>query len=151
MIEDGIMAKSEDNPPQSPTQHYWTVLPKFIAAVGRATTLTRTIGGSPTQSTRQYWASVLFVRLCSGAISILHLCPGSPANTAGTHWDFGSVAPLVRSLVQTGSLLFYLGTETVGEDESQARALVMQLRDSTERMQTYRSFGASDEIIRRYR
>ena len=150
IIENGIMAKSDNNQPRSAAEHYWTVLPKYIAAVDSASTLTRRIGGCPTESSREYWASVLFIRLCSGAISVLHLCPGSPANTAGTHWDFSSVAPLVRSLVQTGLLLFYLGTDAVDEDESRARVLVMQLRDCKERAHMFQNFGGGDEKVRRY-
>jgi RES domain len=76
------------------------------------------------------------------------MCPGSPSNAAGTHWDFSSLAPLVRSLVQTGLVLFYLGTEAVEEDESRARVLVMQLRDCTERLRLFQGYGASGEEIR---
>ncbi len=144
------MPNGEDTHPLPATKHYWTVLPKFIYALDRATDLTRAIGGIPTQSAQQYWASVLFVRLCSEAISVLHLCPGSPPNKAGAHWDFSSLAPLVRSLVKTGLLLFYLGTEVVGEDESRARLLVMNLRDSKERMRMFQNFGAGEEKVRRY-
>src|SRR5260370_31945024 len=124
----------DNNHPQSAAEQYWTVLPKYIAAVDHAIPLSHKTAGHPADSPRQYWASVLFTRLCSAATSVLHLCPGSPANTAGTHWDFSSLTPLVRSLVQTGLMLFYLGAEVVGEDESRARVLIMQLRDCTERL-----------------
>lgn len=139
---------SDQNLPQSAAEHYWSVLPKYIAAVEHAIALSHKTAGHPADSPRQYWASVLFTRLCSAAKSILHMCPGSPANTAGTHWDFSSLAPLVRSLVQTGLMLFYLGTEVVGEDESRARVLVMQLRDCKERVHLFENFGASGEKTR---
>jgi hypothetical protein len=142
------MTGNDNNHPQPAEEHYWTVLPKYIAAVERATALSHKTAGHPADSPREYWASVLFTRLCSAAISILHMCPGSPSNTAGTHWDFSSLAPLVRSLVQTGLMLFYLGTEVVGDDESRARVLVMQLRDCKERQQLFQNFGASEERTR---
>jgi hypothetical protein len=91
------MTGSDQNQPQSAAEYYWTVLPKYIAAVEHAIAISHKTAGHPADSSRQYWASVLFTRLCSAAISILHICPGSPANTAGTHWDFSSLAPLVRS------------------------------------------------------
>lgn len=144
------MAGSEDNNSLSAVEHYWTVLPKYIAAIENGIALTHKIAGQPTESPRQYWASVLFVRLCSAGISVLHLCPGSPANTAGTHWDFSALAPLIRCLVQTGLMLFYLGTEIVVEDESRARLLTMQLRDWTERQHMFQNFGASAEKIREF-
>jgi hypothetical protein len=131
-----------------PAEYYWIVLPKYFAAVEQATSISHKVAGHPADSPRQYWASVLFTRLCSAAISILHLCPGSPANTGGTHWDFSSLAPLVRSLVQISLMLFYLGTEAVGKDESRARVLVMQLRDCKERMHLFQKLDASGEKTR---
>ena len=74
------MTESDNTLIPSADEHYWTVLPKYIAAVDNAISLSHKIAGLPTESHRQYWASVLFVRLGSAAISALHLCPGSPAN-----------------------------------------------------------------------
>src|SRR5208283_1667632 len=107
------MTGTDSNTPQSATEYYWSELPKYIAAVEHAIATSQKIAMRPSDSRRQYWASVLFTRLCSAATSVLHLCPGSPANTTGTYWHFSSLAPLVRSLVQTGLMLFYLGTEDV--------------------------------------
>jgi|GEM_PF-297490 len=142
------MTGSDYDQPQSAAEHYWIVFPKYIAAVEHAISLSHRIAGHPSDSRRQYWASVLFTRLCSAAISILHACPGSPVNTAGTHWDFSSLAPLIRILVQNGLLLFYLGTEVIGEDESRARLLVMQLRDCKERLHLFRNFDHIGEETR---
>lgn len=131
------MTGDDKNHSQSAVEHYWTVLPKYIAAVDHAVTLSHKTAGHPADFPRQYWASVLFTRLCSAATSVLHLCPGSPADSTGTFWDFSSLAPLVRSLVQTALMLFYLGTEVVQEDESRARELIMQLRDCAERLHLF--------------
>ena len=142
------MTESDSNILPSADEHYWTVLPKYVAALNHAITISHKTAGHTSGTPRQYWASVLFTRLCSGATSILHMCPGSPANKAGASWDFSSLAPLVRSLVQTCLMHFYLGTESVGEDESRARLLIMQLRDCTERLHFFQNTGASDEQIR---
>ena len=139
------MTESDNQLPQSVAEHYWTVLPRYIAAVEHAIDLSQKTSGHPADSPREYWALMLFTRLCSAAISMLHMCPGSPENTAGTHWDFSSLAPLVRSLVQTGLMMFYLGTESVGEDESRARVLVMRLRECKERQQLFQNFGAMEK------
>jgi hypothetical protein len=45
-------------------------------------------------------------------------------------------------------MLFYLGTEVVGEDEARARVLVMQLRDCKERLHLFRDFYRSEEETR---
>jgi len=136
------MTGTDRNTPQSATEYYWIELPKYVAAVDHAIATSQKIAKRPADSPRQYWASVLFTRLCSAATSALHLCPGSPENRNGKHWDFSYLAPVIRSVVQTALMLFYLGTETIGEDESGARLLVMQLRECMERMHFFRNGGA---------
>lgn len=130
---------SEDG---GPDEHYQAALQKYVAALGRAVAIShRTAGLRAGQ--RQYWASVLFTRLCSIGTSICRLCPASPLNADASHWDFSSLASLVRNFFQGALMLSYLGTEAVGEDESRARLLVMQLCDCTERLRLFRHPGAS--------
>jgi hypothetical protein len=142
------MSESEDPSPSSANEHYWTVLPRYVAALDHAVNVSHRASSRPAVSDRQYWASVLFVRVCAAATGILHMCPGSPANLTGAFWDFTSLAPLVRNLVRACLLLFYLGTETVAEDEAQARLIVMQLRDCTERLNYFRNVGSDSKDIR---
>ena len=144
------MSEGDSPRPQSPTEYYWTVIPKYIASVGNAISLSHRIAGTRSDSARQYWAGPMFTRLCSVAISVLHLCPGSPMDADGRHWDFSSLAPLVRSLVRTSSMLFYLSTEVVGDEESRARILVMQLGDSTERLRFFESFAGREQSVRSF-
>jgi hypothetical protein len=94
---------------------------------------------------RRFWASVLFTRLCLTATSVVRLCPGSPADVDVSHWDFTSIACLVRSLFQAAVMLFYLATENVSEDESRARILLMKLRDCTERLRMFTESGSSED------
>ena len=69
------MTGTDSNTPQSATEYYWSELPKYIAAVDHAIAISHKIAMRPSDSRRQYWASVLFTRLCSAATSVLHLCP----------------------------------------------------------------------------
>jgi hypothetical protein len=141
------MTGNSHNQPQPAVEYYWTALPKYIAAVEHAYTISHRTAGRPADSSRQYWASVLFTRLCSISTSILHLCPGTAANKDGMHWDFCSVAPLVRNAVRACISMFYLGTEAIGDDESRARVLVMQLWDCTERLHLFHNPGTRAEEI----
>jgi hypothetical protein len=145
---DESVTGSDKHEPKNPAEYYWIVLPKYIAAVEHAISLSHKVGDHSAKSRRHYWASVLFTRLCAAGISVLHMCPGSTTNKAGTHWDFSSLAPLVRCLVQTSIMLFYLGTEVVGEDESRARLLVIQLRDCKERLHLFQNLDADGENMR---
>src|SRR4051812_33602939 len=121
---------ANDEGQQEATEHYWTVLPRCISALDNSIILSQKIAGVPSESRRHFWASVLFTRLCSAGINLLHLCPGSPGNETWTYWDFSPLAPLVRCLVRTALHLFYFGTEVVEEDESRGRQLIMQLWDA---------------------
>jgi hypothetical protein len=141
------MTGNSRNQPGSTTEYYWTELPKYIAAVEHAVTISHRTADHPADSARQYWASILFTRLCSISISILHLCPGTAVNRDGRHWDFSSLAPLVRNAVRACISLFYLGTEAVDDDESGARVLVMQLSDCTERLHLFQNVRTRAEEI----
>ncbi len=136
------MPSLTDNPS---AERYWTVLPRYIAALENSILLSRNTGGHPAETHRHYWASILFLRLCSTATSLLHLCPQSPTNEAWTHWDFSSLAPLVRCLVRTGVHLFYFGTEEVGEDESRARILLLQMWDAGDRARLFQDLSLDDQ------
>lgn len=141
------MSESDHTQQYSAVEHYWTALPKYIAAVEYAISLSHKVSGHPAESRRHYWASVLFTRLCSAGIALLHMCPGSETNKAGTYWDFTTLAPLVRNFVRTSIMLFYLGTEFVGEDESHARLLVMQVRDCKERLRLFQNYDSREETL----
>jgi hypothetical protein len=127
-------------------QYYATSLSEFTNALEQAIATSHQASGHDA-GPRRFWASVLFTRLCSIGVSILWLCPQSPVNLDGLHWDFSSLASLVRNLFECALSFFYLGIELVGDEEWQVRLRVMQLHDCMGRLRMFRDFGSSDEQL----
>lgn len=96
---------------------------------------------------RCYWASVLFTKFTTTAISLLKLLPKrheEPGRTSGSfrsaldnNWDFTAVAALSRTLYENSLNLFNLCFEPIEEDEWLSRLNLMQLHDWTTRQKTF--------------
>ncbi|CAN5657147.1 hypothetical protein BH10CYA1_BH10CYA1_55930 [soil metagenome] len=126
---------------------------KYEVAVRKFTTLIeRAIADSHATTSlqageRRRWGSVLFTRICTSSVSTLCLCPGSKANPDGIHWDFASIASLVRNIYECALSFFYLAVEKVSEDEWSCRLKVMQLHDCMARFRMFHAFDPADEQL----
>jgi hypothetical protein len=121
-------------------EHYTPCLDDFTLALEKALIVSQT-STELRCSNRQFWASVLFARLCTSSISILSICPGSTLNPNGLHWDFGSIATLSRNLLECSLIFFYLGIEDVTEQEMKVRLIVMDLHDCNARNRMQRDLA----------
>lgn len=94
---------------------------------------------------REYWASVLFSRLCSFASSMHKLMPLSAANLYGTVYDFGSVAALCRSIFEANVAFVYLCNHKLTPTEYDMRLRLVQLHDCTRRPEILRKIGGQPD------
>src|SRR5450759_395863 len=106
-------------------EDYQSSLDRFTDAVEKAIVSSHA-GTGLDAGERRFWGSVLFTRLCTISVSILWLSPRSKVNAAGKHWDFGSVASMARNLFECALQFYYLGVDSVSDDEWYARLKVMQ-------------------------
>jgi len=89
---------------------------------------------------KAWWATVLFTRLCTIAVSILKITPHSSYFDRNLdNWDFGSVAALVRNVLECYFTFFYLSVEEVPDEEWKARITIMHLRDNISRLDLFRA------------
>ncbi len=100
---------------------------------------------------RRYWASVLYTRIGTSAISILYLCPGSKLNEDGTHWDFSSIASIARNIFEVSLTFFYLAVEEISNEEWMARLKVMQNHDCLSRLKLFREFDPKDPKLKGFK
>ncbi|MGO9060091.1 MAG: DUF5677 domain-containing protein [Candidatus Binataceae bacterium] len=124
---------------------YHEVLLKFELAVTNATRVSTGAAGRQTEPKR-WWASVLFTRLCTSAVSILVLSPiNSLCKMPFEHWDFSSIAMLARAFAESYFMFFYLCVEAVEEDEWRTRLNLIHLHDCTSRIELFQAFGMLDD------
>jgi hypothetical protein len=127
-------------------KQYDTNRAKFAEAVFDCIYVSNRTGGRDAGE-RCYWASVLFTKFTTTAISLLKLLPkrqegavttsGSFRNALENNWDFTAIAALSRTLYENSLTLFYLCFESVDEDEWLSRLNLMQLHDWTTRRKTF--------------
>jgi len=128
-------------------RQYHTTLDTYTRAVERISADSLAAVGLDAGPQR-YSASVVMTRLVVVATSVLFICPDSVLNRGSLLWDFGSVAAPIRSLFETGLMLFYLGTEAVSEDEWELRINIVHLHDCTERIRLFSGLGFHDALAR---
>lgn len=94
---------------------------------------------------REYWASVLFARMCSFGGSLHRLLPLTAANPRGTVYDFASAAAICRSLFESYLSFIYLCSPKLSTDEYTMRLRLVQLHDCTRRPEILRKIGGAPD------
>jgi len=92
---------------------------------------------------RQYWASVLFARMCGLGVSLQRLLPRSPTYKHGAHWDSTGTLGLCRSVFEAHLAMFYLCTDAMSDADYQLRIRLIFLHDAHERPRIVGSLGSS--------
>jgi hypothetical protein len=94
--------------------------------------------GIPSETGAHFYASVLFTLLCTKSVSLGILVPNSSwAKKKKEHWDFSSIAGLVRSILETRLAFFYLGYEKCSIEEWECRWNLLNLHDSVSRIRFF--------------
>jgi len=97
--------------------------------------------GRMVTSWQKEYASYIFGKICVTAIAILKLLPKSSFYGAVNNiefWDISSVCTLVRSLIDTYNIFYYLIIEKIDESESEFRFVLWKLHSESERLKMLR-------------
>ena len=127
------------------SHYYAESLYEFDRAVLEPIRVSRAAAGRYGEEPRAWWASVLFTRLCTASVSLLHLAPASrffksPLN----HYDSSATAALARNIMECYIMFFYLCVDPVSEEEWRARLNILYLNDCASRIRMFRDFNPED-------
>lgn len=126
------------------TALYTTVKVGFREILKRAERVSMGSAGIPSTGNRMFWASVLFTRLVVISKSIDKLIPNTKPRE---HWDFGSVASLVRNLSEAYLNYFWLCEDEVLDEVRDGRFILLYLHDYGSRKRLFPDkFRRSEEI-----
>lgn len=96
--------------------------------------------GRPTSNWQLLEGSIIFGKTCLTCISLLRLIPISsfylPAHKIHA-WDLPSVVSLVRNIIETYHVFFYV-TEKVSDSECEAREALWRFHETAERLEMLR-------------
>lgn len=118
-------------------------------AIRESIAVSHACAGIPAPTGAHYYASVLFTSLCTRAVSLAILVPRSKWSTHKVveHWDFASVAGIVRSLLEVRLALFYLAIEKCSGDEWNCRWNLFNLHDCTSRIRLFEAMPGAEEDL----
>jgi hypothetical protein len=126
------------------TMLYVAVKREFRDLIKRAERVSRGSGGIPSTGNRMFWASVLFTRLTVMAKSIWALLPDPKPRE---HWDFSSVASLVRNLAEAQLVYFWLCQDEILDDVRAGRFILLYLHDYGSRKRLFPDQFDDDDPI----
>lgn len=99
---------------------------------------------------REEYGSYIFAKIVVHSIAILKMTPNSGLFEIPNNfkvWDISSLAVLVRALVETYNVFFYLIIDEVDEKELEFRFLLWHLHSECERLRMLKSIGSTNPVI----
>ena len=104
--------------------------------------------GIPAPTGAHFYASVLFTTLCSRGISFAILAPRTSwSKKVVDHWDYASLAVLVRSLLEVRLAFFYLCIEQCERTEWECRWNIFNLHDCVARIHLFEEMSPDSADI----
>ena len=118
----------------TPTAAYRSLYRLLDAAINRAIYVSRKHAGIRSPTGSHFYASALFTLLTTKSISMRKLLPTlKPKTMPDSHWDYGSVCTLTRTILETRLAFYYLGYESCPDDEWKCRWAIFCLHDEASR------------------
>lgn len=99
---------------------------------------------------REEYGSYIYTKIATHSIAILKLIPESslfelPENYKV--WDISSLAVIVRALIETYNVFYYLIIDEISEEELDFRYLVWHLHSESERLRMLKTIGSKNPAI----
>lgn len=105
--------------------------------------ISRKYAGLPAPDGLHFYASVLFTRMVVIGMSVLRLSEGNRFSKSSIeHWDYASVASLVRNMMDCLNTFLYLCEDGLSTDEWDCRWNIFNLHDAVTRRKIF-EFRAS--------
>ena len=132
-------------------EEYETLLVQYDRVISACTAISQGASGRKVNTQRDYYASILFVRLCAIGISLLILCPGNRlSRTLFEHWDLTAIATITRNLIDCFVTFFYLGDKAVSDCEWECRWNIFNLHDCLRGKKMFEHFDSEKEHIDKF-
>lgn len=112
-------------------------------------TLSYNIGGTKSNTGRQYWSSILFTKLVLSSITMKDICPFSSKKG---HWDLATISGIARSNAELWLFFIWLCVDTEDDEEWYYRIRVFWLMDNRARFRLMEETGGDTqeaEFLRR--
>lgn len=130
-----------------PSSDYLKALNALDNVVRDCIHVSRRYHGIASPTGAHHYASVLFVATITRAVSLLNLAPHSPwAAKRIEHWDYASMAGVVRTMIELRSAFHYLCVDLCSPDEWNCRWNLFNLHDCVSRIRLFDARGDGNEV-----
>jgi hypothetical protein len=109
-------------------EQYQSVVKKFDAAITKTSQISTAVAGRANALQPVWWACLLYTRLCATGVSLLSLVPKSRFSGIG-HYNFSVVASIAPDVWECYFTFFYIGIDTIEDDEWMTRLKLLQLHN----------------------
>lgn len=126
--------------------HYEEALSHLRHLIKYSHTASLSLKGKEAQNQQQYYASIIFSKIVSHAITLNRLAPmhvALPSNAPEEHWDISSICCISRTIVEASDVLSYVADESDNEKFSLLKILVWELHDKERRINMLNGIGSN--------
>jgi hypothetical protein len=129
-----------------PSENYKERIDALDNIVHHCIEVSQRFAGIPSSTGSHFYASVLFTSLCSRSVSLLILAPHTSwSEKFIEHWDYASIAGIVRSILEIRLAFFYLCTEKCSREEWECRWNLFNLHDCKSRIRLFEEITNENE------
>lgn len=134
-----------------PSDHYMERVTALDNVVRECIHVSRSYSGIKSPTSQHFYASVLFTSLITRGVSLVTLAPHSPwASKVIEHWDYASVAGIVRSMLEARLAFHYLCVDSCSREEWECRWNIFDLHDCTSRKKLFDTMGSDQTEIEKF-
>ncbi len=127
---------------KKPSAEYYERVKALDSIVRECIMVSREFAGIKSPTGAHYYASVLFTSLCTRAVTLAIVTPHSPwAKKKLEHWDYSSLAGVVRSILEVRLAFHYLCAEVVTPEEWDCRWNIFNLHDCKSRIHLFQEMS----------
>lgn len=135
-----------------PSDHYIETLSALDNALHSCIKVSQKFAGIHSPTGRHFYASVLFTSLCTRGVTLAMVAPHSKwAKRCFEHWDYASVAAMIRSILEVRIAFFYLCIDKCDKDEWDCRWNIFNLHDCCSRIRLFESMESENQDIAPFR
>lgn len=131
----------------NPSEDYMEGLDFLDSVVRECMFVSKCYAGIASPTARHFYASVLFTVLITRGVSLLTLAPHTPwAEKKIEHWDYASLAGIVRTMIELRVAFYYLCAEECSDDEWNCRWNLFNLHDCVTRIRMFDARGETEQV-----
>lgn len=96
------------------------------------------------------YSSIILGKLCLHAHAVLQLMPNLDSSNRYeiVTWDISSIATIVRALIESYYVFYYLGVDSVTEDELELRNLLWMYHSEKQRLDMLKMINSNNPIVK---